>query len=490
MLDGVFGLKQIFGLKIKEIRQEKGITYQDLREKTGMSISYLSEIENGKKYPKSDKIMLLAQALEVEYDELVSLKVPKKLQPIIDLIQSDFFKAFPLKEFGLDPQKLVEIVSQDPERINAFINTVLQVARNFELNNEKFFYAALRSYQELQNNYFPDLETAVRELNLEFPELSEIPFTRKTLTEILLQLGVRVSFEDLASNRLLKNIRSIYQPDRRMLLVNEGLSSGQVNFLLAREIAFQWLRLSKRPHSTPPVGSFDFEAILNNYRSSYFAAALMMPEKQVIADVKDFAAQDAWDPDLLMSFLSKYDVTPEMLMQRLTNILPTHFDLKDLFFLRFLGEKEDFTLTKELHLTGQHNPHANELNEHYCRRWVSIDILQDILVKKKVSMTSEIQISRYWQTKNEYLCLSLAFPNVSNPEEAISVTIGFLLNKKSKNRLRFVDDTSIVTKEVHTTCERCAISDCEVRVAKPRRYERDIQEQRLLQAVGNLIDVK
>ena len=50
----IFELKHIFGLKIKEIRQEKCITYQELREKTGMSVSYLSEIENGKKYPKAD----------------------------------------------------------------------------------------------------------------------------------------------------------------------------------------------------------------------------------------------------------------------------------------------------------------------------------------------------------------------------------------------------------------------------------------------------
>ena len=104
MVNEVFELRHIFGLKIKEIRQEKGITYQELKEKTGLSISYLSEIENGKKYPKGDNIMLLSTALEVSYDELVSLKVPTKLKPIVDLIQSDFFKAFPLQEFGLDPQ--------------------------------------------------------------------------------------------------------------------------------------------------------------------------------------------------------------------------------------------------------------------------------------------------------------------------------------------------------------------------------------------------
>ena len=83
----IFEFKLIFGLKLKEIRNEKGISYQELREKTGLSLSYLSEIENGKKYPKGDKIMILAKALGVSYDELVSLKVPRKLEPIVNLIQ-------------------------------------------------------------------------------------------------------------------------------------------------------------------------------------------------------------------------------------------------------------------------------------------------------------------------------------------------------------------------------------------------------------------
>ena len=109
----IFELKLIFGLKLKEIRNDKGVSYQELREKTGLSLSYLSEIENGKKYPKGDKIMAIAKALDVSYDELVSLKVPKKLEPVVHLIQSDFFKAFPLEQFGLNPQKLVEIISYD-----------------------------------------------------------------------------------------------------------------------------------------------------------------------------------------------------------------------------------------------------------------------------------------------------------------------------------------------------------------------------------------
>jgi len=490
MVNEVFELRHIFGLKIKEIRQEKGITYQELREKTGLSISYLSEIENGKKYPKGDKIMLLSTALEVSYDELVSLKVPTKLKPIVDLIQSDFFKAFPLQEFGLDPQKMVEIVSQSPVKVNAFINTVMQIARSFELNKEKFFYAALRSYQELHNNYFPELENAVAELNLEFPELKKVPFTEKVLTRILLSLGVRVNLDELPKEKDLSNIRSIYHTGQRVLLINDKLTSGQRNFLLAREIAFQWLKLKNRPYSTPPIGSFDFEGILNNYKASYFAAALMMPEKNVVKDIKLFASAEKWNSSTLENFIEVYDVTPEMLMQRLTNILPHHFGLKNLFFLRFLGEGNDYNLTKELHLTAQHNPHTNELNHHYCRRWISINLLKEVLSNPKYNLKTQAQISKYYETKNEYLCLSMAFPNVSNKKESISVTIGFLLNRNTQTKLNFLKDTSIISKEVNTTCERCPIPNCSERAAKPILFDRIKKESAVESSINGLLNKK
>ena len=49
----------IFGLKVKQLRLEKNLSFAELAEKTGMSISYLNEIEKGKKYPKEDKISIV-----------------------------------------------------------------------------------------------------------------------------------------------------------------------------------------------------------------------------------------------------------------------------------------------------------------------------------------------------------------------------------------------------------------------------------------------
>ena len=53
----------IFGLKLRQLREDRGLGLKELSALAGMSPSYVNEIEKGKKYPKADKILQLAEAL-------------------------------------------------------------------------------------------------------------------------------------------------------------------------------------------------------------------------------------------------------------------------------------------------------------------------------------------------------------------------------------------------------------------------------------------
>ncbi len=54
-------IKLIFGLKLKQLRISRNLSLSDLANRSSLSVSYLNEIESGKKYPKSDKIIALAE---------------------------------------------------------------------------------------------------------------------------------------------------------------------------------------------------------------------------------------------------------------------------------------------------------------------------------------------------------------------------------------------------------------------------------------------
>jgi transcriptional regulator with XRE-family HTH domain len=485
-------VRLIFGLKVKALRQEKSLSYQQLAEKTGMSLSYVHDIETGKKFPKADKILSLAKALGVDYDYLVSLRASKKLQPIIDLINSDFINAIPWEHFGLTPASLLELFTNTPDKVTAFISTLLKISRSYHLSKESFYNSALRSYQDLQDNYFEDIEDAVRRFRKEYKWKEMLPVDISTLESTLQKMNVTINRKRMNSMEAVEDLRSYYSAANKTLFINKAFSPAQEKFLLAREIAFHYLGITDRPFETIIQHSDSFDMLLNNFKASYFGVALLMPEENFVEDVKRIVMQPKWNDKAWLDLCTKYDVTPEMMMQRLTNILPRHFSIDHLFFLRLSGNvaKDEYEITKELHLSQLHNPYANTNHEHYCRRWVSINSLKHIagLVanKKYKQPVVEAQISQYWQTHNRYLCISIAKPLAKGSDEIVSVTIGLMIDQKLLQTMPFVNDTSIPVKTVHTTCERCGIMDCKERAVPPVEILKEQQQERINKALQQL----
>lgn len=482
-------IKLIFGFKIKYLRSEKKLSYQQLSNATGLAVSYLHDIEGGKKYPKVDKINALAGALDVTYDELVSTRASKKMQPIIDLLQSDFFKIFPLDVFGISPATLLELFSSTPDKVTAFISTVSKIARNYQMKSEHFYMAALRSYQDMYDNYFSELEQAVATFQAQYDITPQTQFQPAYLETLLEKhFGVRVDRQALMQHEPLKQVRSYYAAKKSLLFLNKNLSTAQENFLLGRELAFQYLKFKERPFLTRAESVNTFDILLNNFKASYFSAALLMNEGELVQDIRQFAQLPQWQPETFSGFLDKYNVTAEMFLQRLTNLLPHHFGIHDLFFIRMQSDNNfaRFQMTKELHLSRLHSPYANERDEHYCRRWVSINIIKQLPFQTSVPLLVDAQISHYWGTDNQYLCLAFAHANSMGRQSVSSVTIGLLVTDKLRQLFRFLGDANLPIRHVNTTCERCAMPGCEARVAPPTWFEQANETAKIFEAIAVL----
>ncbi|HUR10906.1 MAG TPA: hypothetical protein VM012_06030, partial [Flavitalea sp.] len=202
--------------------------------------------------------------------------------------------------------------------------------------------------------------------------------------------------------------------------------------------------------------------------------------------------QPTWNAQSWMDLVTEYDVTPEMMMERMTNLLPRHFGIDHLFFLRMNGNGIDlhYEMTKELHLSQLHNPYGNALHEHYCHRWISIKSIKDVVAqaaaKKYTAPLVEAQISQYWQTHNRYLCITMAKPLTREGLLSDSVTIGLLIDQNLIHTMPFVNDPAIIVRTVHTTCERCGILDCLERVASPvvlQKLDLKIEQEKALKGL-------
>lgn len=459
-----------------------------------MSVSYLNEIEKGKKFPKEEKVGLLAQALGVSLSALLDEELDEGLAPVADLLRSNFLNELPLDLFGIDLAKVVEMIAGAPVRVGAFIATLLELARNHAVKEEQFYFAALRSYLELHHNYFEDLEAEVERFIKTYGIVPERPLAPSYLKRLLeVHFGYAVLEQGLDPHLELAHLRSVFVPQRKELLLNGKLTLAQQSFQYGKELAFQFLQIRERALTSSLLKGRTFEEVLNHSRAIYFSVALLFPQKSILRDMEVFFQLPQWDGEAFLKIMASYDASPEMYFHRLTNVLPRFFGMKKLFFLRFVHDTRvnTFYLDRELHLNQRHHPHGNRLDEHYCRRWVSLSLLQELRdVQQNGTFTGTLvkaQISHYLNTEDAYLCLTIARPSYPGPSQNVSVTIGLQINDDLKEKIKFLGDPAIPHRLVHTTCERCPLMDCQERSSTPVIVERRIHLNQIEEKIKELM---
>jgi transcriptional regulator with XRE-family HTH domain len=487
--------KIIFGLKVKQLRKEQNLSFQDLKELSGLSVSYLNEIEKGKKYPRADKIEALATALKTTYDELTSQKLSKNLLPLSNLLDSNILHELPFDLFGIDAAKVVEIIANAPTKVGAFISALMEISSKYELQQENFYFAALRSYQELHENYFEELEEQVDKFVAEFRISTNGNVSFDSLARILQKkYRYKIDTDAFRNEPELQIMRSISIPNKKKLLVNYELTDTQRAFQMGKELAFNYLKLKDRIHTSSflKVGSFD--QVLNNFKAAYFSVALLINRDSLVNDLRQFFKLNRWNSTALFAILDKYQASPEMFLHRMAGVLPKFFGIDDLFFLRVNTEigSDKFYISKELHLNQRQRPHGNEIEEHYCRRWVSLWLLNDLKKLQDAGRYQKplinVQRSKYFGTDDEYFCITIARPGHPTPNTNISVTLGLLINDKLKETIRFWEDDNIPVKWVNNTCERCSVEDCEERSRPPIIVERLEKQDNLQNLVNNIFE--
>lgn len=485
-------IRLIFGLKLREFRQEKNLSLQTLSTLTGISQSYLNEIEKGRKYPKTDKITALASALDVEYDELVSLKLDRRLEPIAKLLKSNLLTEIPFDFFGLDTSQILELFASAPAKLSAFVNAIFEIGKNYSLSVEKFYFAALRSYQEMHKNYFPDLENEADKFAEEYLQADYETLSEDQLARLLKEkYGIEISYFDEEDQPVISNMRSVFRRKSKELMINKRISSDQRAFTIAKELGFQYLKLKERPYTSSSMDVQSFEEVLNNFKASYFAGAILIPKSLLIKDLENWFGQKSWKPDALNAMAERFHATPETLFHRISNILPQHFGIDRFLFMRFDAQpgSQKYYLSKEMHLTKRLGPQESK-EEHYCRRWVSIGILDHLSSKQSAGKyTAPIVDAQHSFLKNrreEFFVMAMARPLNIKRQLNISVSLGFEVDENLKSKIKFLSDKKLARQEVNQTCERCGIFDCKERVSAPTILQKRRQQEEIKKVLEKL----
>ncbi|MEJ2042390.1 MAG: helix-turn-helix domain-containing protein [Reinekea sp.] len=474
-------LRFIFGIKLKQFRQNAGFSLKDLAEKTGLSVSYLSEIEKGKKYPKPEKIVQLSVALNKSFDDLVSLQLDEDLNPLSALLNSPVLKDFPLQQFGIGLADVFDLVNDSPSKAGAFVRTLLEISRGYDMNVEHFLLASLRSYQKMHNNYFEELEAAANDFRLQNRIALSSGISQSWLESLLRdEFQCKITYDDFSAHEELQPLRSIC-PTTKKLWINSRLQPQQKKFVLARELGYRILKLKERALTSSWVKVETFDQIFNNFKASYFAGALLIPETEIVKDLKPWLQNKQFDGSALTHLIHKYDSTPEMFLYRMSQVMPNHFGVTKMHYMRLNHHLDSnaFHLSKELNLTNVFVPRSIGPGEHHCRRWAATASLNLLAATDHEPNDVQVSAQRSTFTLQDKTLFNIAVVRAKALDEKINtgMTLGFLIDDRFKETAQFWNDPLISESDVNETCERCAFQNCESRAAEPTIYQR-IQQQK------------
>jgi transcriptional regulator with XRE-family HTH domain len=480
MLKKKMVLKFILGLKIRQLRDKRDLSLKELADISGLSVSYLNEIEKGKKYPKIEKLAALAQGLQVDLGELVSFKTGRNLHPLLKFLESDIVEKVPLELFGLSESDVMDLMGHDPEKFASFVLTILQVSRSFDIKMEDIYAASLKSFIEAHDNYFPEIEKLAKKMRSEWGLNSDEIKINEIKAVLKKEYHYQIDEHTIGQNSSLSLTRFLVKRSTpAVLYINPKSKDTEKIFCIAKELGHLVLGTKKSS------GEKNLGEKLDDFKTSYFAGALLLEEKTFSKDLKQIFSHQKFEPEFFTTLLSKYNVSTEVLFHRLTQVLSANFKVNELFFLGVstrLDQKENFEIYNELHLSQLHGPHAVRMNENYCRRWVAVKSLKHLKENLELEnyLLGQISVTLDGQ---KYFSLSLARKSSLDNQVLQSLTIGFLVNDELKNVLKFLDDKNLKQLSIGQTCERCPKIDCEDRVVASSIYQNELE----LESQKNLI---
>jgi len=128
------------GKRIKALRRQKKLTLNELSRKVGISISFLSDIENGRSNPSLERLKDIAEALDTSVSFLMGEDNPMQKDKISDE--------------ELD-KKIYELKKEFPNLFETLSRAKGPIPDSVKVQMNDIMRALLRDYLENDNNMKP-----------------------------------------------------------------------------------------------------------------------------------------------------------------------------------------------------------------------------------------------------------------------------------------------------------------------------------------------
>jgi XRE family transcriptional regulator, fatty acid utilization regulator len=349
----------VFGRRLRHLRRSAGLTLDDLGERVAKPGPYLSLVENGKKEPRLNLVVALADALGVPLTDLLDNEPPTRRDALeIELVRAQESSVFA----GLDLPTIKAGARMDNETLNHLVGLHRELRRRSGLDtagSEEVRRANgdLHNHLEENRGYLPGIEQTAAEALAAVGHSGTGPFTSRNLMDLVDHTG----FELMPIEDMPGFARSIVDNDRRRIYIAQR---NELRTRQARKAVLQTLAAFLLDHEPEP----DLPTFLRQrMETAYFATAVLAPEAQTVAHLTEARQQHDMDVEDVKEL---FYVSYEMAAWRMANLLPHHFDID----CHLVVSSEVGTVVKGMVNDGAPVPrdeHGGIETQRLCRRWGS-----------------------------------------------------------------------------------------------------------------------
>jgi len=307
----------VLGRRVRHYRNEAGLTLDQLGEMVGKPAPYLSLLENGKKEPRVNLVIEIAQALGVEMADLFDLEPPTRRDALeIALIraqESSLFETLHLPTIKpsakVDNQTLAHIVG---------LHDAIKAKSNLNAAGSSEVRAANGSVHDdltANDGYLKEIEVAARNALVASGYTGEGPFSSRNLFDLTASFGFELMpIEDMPSFA-----RSIIDTGNKRIYIAQR---NELRTRQARKAVVQTVAGFALGHEREP----DLTTFLRQrMETAYFAAAVLAPEDAVVARL--LSAKENHDVDV-EDVKELFYVSYEMAAWRTANLLTRHLGIR------------------------------------------------------------------------------------------------------------------------------------------------------------------
>lgn len=350
----------MLGRRLRHLRKQSGRTLDQLAEAVEATPSHLSLIENGKREPRISLLTRLAAALGTSLDDLLSAEAPTRraaLEIAVEKAQRGaHYATLGLPQIKITPRtptEVLEVIAGLEGELRRRLEE--QAATPEEARRAN---AELRQEMKERNNHYPELERPAQEL-LDAVGHSGGPLSHHVAADLAEHLGFSVKFV----HGLPHSTRSVTDlKNRRFYLARTRHPDHDPRSVLLQAIGSYVLG-----HGEPADYS-DF--LRQRVYTNYFAAALMMPQKETVKFLRnakaerDLAIEDVRDA---------FGVSYESAAHRFTNLATEHLGIT----CHFQKVHESGIIHKAYENDGVSFPadHTGAIEgQQVCRHWTSREV--------------------------------------------------------------------------------------------------------------------